>query len=145
MIEKIVKISMVNCKLSFSKDPGPGNLGSFSILLVFPLNGCATRLLRPPLPLTDVERLLLTLFTFISRTVDPLSVVARPSSNCVYILPTPPGHTPIASVEYHPEGKYLLSSSARDSSVLIWSSASEQKIPLKCINRFNDGIQLASW
>ena len=78
-------------------------------------------------------------------TVDPLSVVARPSANCVYILPTPSSHLPVTGLAYHPEGKYLLSSSAHDSSVIIWCTSSERQVPIKCINRFHDGIQLASW
>lgn len=36
-------------------------------------------------------------------TVDPLSVAARPSASCVNVLPTPPGHAPVTSLNWDPQ------------------------------------------
>ena len=67
-------------------------------------------------------------------TVDPLSVVARPSAACVSFLSQDLGsHLPVTSLTWNPQGTLLLTTSASDTSMYVWNTASEKKIPLKRI------------
>eukprot|EP00095_Tigriopus_kingsejongensis_P003750 maker-scaffold911_size81771-snap-gene-0.22 protein:Tk03750 transcript:maker-scaffold911_size81771-snap-gene-0.22-mRNA-1 annotation:"Aladin" len=75
--------------------------------------------------------------------VDPLSVAAHPSASCVTILPTPPGHAPVTSLQWDPKGNLLLSSSAADTSMILWNTASETKIPLRRVG--GGGVHMVLW
>ena len=67
-------------------------------------------------------------------TVDPLSVVARPSAACVSFLSQDlVSHLPVTSLTWNPQGTLLLTTSASDTSMYVWNTASEKKIPLKRI------------
>jgi len=77
-------------------------------------------------------------------TVDPCSVVARPSAGCVSLLQSA-GHAPVSAVRWQPNGELLLSVSALDAgSVILWNTASETKTVLRRINAGN-GNHLAEW
>lgn len=76
-------------------------------------------------------------------TVDPLSVAARPSASCVNVLPTPPGHAPVTSLNWDPQGNLLLSASAADTSMILWNTASETKVPLRRVG--GGGVHLVAW
>ncbi|XP_046650517.1 aladin-like [Daphnia pulicaria] len=51
-------------------------------------------------------------------TVDPASLGTRPSASCLTHLPHP---TSVNTVSWDPQGKYLASGSAKDSSLYIWN------------------------
>ncbi|CAL8131694.1 unnamed protein product [Orchesella dallaii] len=53
------------------------------------------------------------------------------------------GHGPVNSVEYSSTGSYLLSSSAKDSSIYVWDTVQWDKAPLRRIG--SGGIPLALW
>ena len=76
-------------------------------------------------------------------TLDPSSVAARPSASCVTVLSTPKGHNPVTSVQWDPKGNLLLSSSAADTSMILWNVASETKIPLRRVG--GGGVHFVSW
>jgi len=52
-------------------------------------------------------------------TVDPTSLVSRPSSSCLVRL-TRSGHAPVTQVEWSPDGKLLASASPADTRIHIW-------------------------
>jgi len=52
-------------------------------------------------------------------TVDPSSLVSRPSSSCLVRL-TRSGHAPVTQVEWSPDGKLLASASPADTRIHIW-------------------------
>jgi len=72
-------------------------------------------------------------------TIDPSSVVARPSAGCVSLLQSP-GHSPVSHVEWQPNGELLLSVSAVDSSVILWNTASETGEVLRRVGILGGGI-----
>ena len=74
-------------------------------------------------------------------TIDPVSVVARPSAGCVSLLQSP-GHAPVNKVHWQPNGELLMTASALDAAVILWNTASETKTPLK---RIGGGFHLISW
>ena len=77
-------------------------------------------------------------------TVDPISVVARPSAACVSLLSADlTHHQPVTSVAWNPQGTLLLTCSAADTSMYVWNTASEVKVPLKRIG--GGGVHLATW
>jgi len=77
-------------------------------------------------------------------TVDPLSVVARPSAACVSLLSDElKNHQPVTSLAWNPQGTLLLSCCASDTTMYIWNTASEVNVPLKRIG--GGGVHLASW
>ena len=77
-------------------------------------------------------------------TVDPISVVARPSAACVTLLSEDlKHHQPVTSVAWNPQGTLLLTCCAADTSMFVWNTASEVKVPLKRIG--GGGVHLASW
>ena len=53
-------------------------------------------------------------------TVDPNSLVSRPSSSCLTRLARS-GHAPVTQVEWSPDGRLLASSSPADTRIHIWS------------------------
>jgi len=73
--------------------------------------------------------------------VDPCSVVARPSAGCVSHLQSA-GHSPVTAISWHVNGSLLLSCSASDSSLILWNTASETKVPLR---RMGAGFHLVLW
>ena len=73
--------------------------------------------------------------------VDPCSVVARPSAGCVSLLQSP-GHAPVTSISWHSKGSLLLSCSANDSTLILWNTASETKVPLR---RMGAGFHMVLW
>ena len=75
-------------------------------------------------------------------TLDPASVVSRPSTSCVRTL-SQPGHSPVTSLAWHSSGRLLASASPSDSNMLIWSVASEQCLPVKRVS--GGGISLLRW
>ena len=61
-------------------------------------------------------------------TVDPLSVVARPSAACVSFLSEDlKSHQPVTSLSWNQQGTLLISASAADTSMYVWNTASEVK------------------
>merc|ERR1719187_214370 len=56
--------------------------------------------------------------------VDPASVVSRPSTSCLTRLSLR-GHSPVTGVCWDPTGKLLVSRSPADTSMIVWSAASE--------------------
>jgi len=75
-------------------------------------------------------------------TLDPASVVSRPSTSCVRPL-IQPGHAPVITLAWHPAGKLLASGSPADPTMLIWSVASEQCAPVRRVS--GGGISLLRW
>lgn len=49
---------------------------------------------------------------------------------CVSHLQSP-GHAPVTSISWHSNGSLLLSSSAADTSLILWKTESETKVPLR--------------
>ncbi len=74
-------------------------------------------------------------------TIDPASVVARPSAASVSLLPESP--SPTTSLSWSPNGLLLMSASAADTTVYLWDTASENKTPLRRIG--GGGVHLCSW
>ena len=52
-------------------------------------------------------------------TVDPSSLVSRPSSSCLVKL-VRPGHSPVTDVAWSPDGKLLASGSPADTRIHVW-------------------------
>jgi len=75
-------------------------------------------------------------------TLDPASVVSRPSTSCVRSL-SKPGHSPVTSLAWNSSGRLLASASPADSNMLIWSVASEQCLPVKRVS--GGGVSLLRW
>ena len=74
-------------------------------------------------------------------TVDPASVVGRPSAACVSMLPE--SHAPVTSLSWSPNGRLLMSTSASDTTILLWNTASENKVPLRRVG--GGGVHLCTW
>jgi len=74
-------------------------------------------------------------------TVDPASVVSRPSSSCVVRLEGLQG--PATSVCWSPDGKLVAACSPSDTRVHIWSPASQACSVVH--RRGGGGVTLASW
>ena len=74
--------------------------------------------------------------------IDSTSVAARPSASCVTLLQAE-GHKPVTAVQWDPRGKLLLSSSAADTSMILWNTASETKTPLKRVG--GGGVHFVLW
>ena len=73
-------------------------------------------------------------------TVDPSSLGTRPSASCLNLLHH---QTPVNSVAWHPQGKYLASGSARDSALYIWNVESREPTILKKFR--GGGYTILSW
>uniref|UniRef100_A0A8C7D9X1 Achalasia, adrenocortical insufficiency, alacrimia n=1 Tax=Oncorhynchus kisutch TaxID=8019 RepID=A0A8C7D9X1_ONCKI len=56
--------------------------------------------------------------------VDPTSFSTRPSSGCAQVL-SHPGHSPVTSMAWSPNGSLLVSASPRDTAMLVWDVAVE--------------------
>lgn len=75
-------------------------------------------------------------------TLDPASVVSRPSTSCVRPL-TRPGHAPVTALAWQPCGRLLVSGSPADPALLVWSVASEQCMPVRRVS--GGGVSLLRW
>lgn len=75
-------------------------------------------------------------------TVDPNSVVTRPSMSCGKVLKQP-GHQPVTCVEWSPKGDLLLTASICDTSMYIWDVSSERYVPLKRVG--GGGVSFVTW
>lgn len=75
-------------------------------------------------------------------TVDPNSVVTRPSTTNSFVLRRV-NHCPISSIVWSPHGEYLVSASANDSSLLVWDVALDQTCTLRRAGTV--GTTLLSW
>jgi len=75
-------------------------------------------------------------------TVDPSSVVSRPSSSCASLL-SRPGHSPVTGLSWAPDGALLASSSPSDTNLLIWSAARGECSPLRRVG--GGGVTLVHW
>jgi len=75
-------------------------------------------------------------------TLDPASVISRPSTNCVRPL-TRSGHAPVTTLSWDPSGKLLASGSPADPAMLLWSVASEQCLPIRRVS--GGGVGLLRW
>ena len=62
-------------------------------------------------------------------------------AGCVSLLQSP-GHSPVTSISWHPNGSLLLSASAADTSLILWNTASETKVPLRCMGA---GCHMVHW
>ncbi|XP_076768268.1 aladin isoform X2 [Arvicanthis niloticus] len=62
-------------------------------------------------------------------TLDPTSLSTRPSSGCAQVL-SHPGHTPVTSLAWAPNGGWLLSASPVDAVILVWDVSTETCVPL---------------
>ncbi|ERE83644.1 aladin [Cricetulus griseus] len=62
-------------------------------------------------------------------TLDPTSLSTRPSSGCAQVL-SHPGHTPVTSLAWAPNGGRLLSASPVDAAILVWDVSTEICVPL---------------
>merc|ERR1719509_402125 len=74
--------------------------------------------------------------------VDPASVVSRPSTSCVTKL-FRAGHSPVTGVCWDPTGKLLVSCCPADTSMIVWSAASEVATPLRRVG--GGGVSLVKW
>lgn len=75
-------------------------------------------------------------------TVDPASVSARPSASCAIHLKQP-GHSPVTSVAWSPDGDLLATASASDATMYIWDPAQESSAALRRLG--GGGVCLATW
>uniref|UniRef100_A0A4W5M562 Achalasia, adrenocortical insufficiency, alacrimia n=1 Tax=Hucho hucho TaxID=62062 RepID=A0A4W5M562_9TELE len=57
--------------------------------------------------------------------VDPTSLSTRPSSGCTQVL-SHPGHSPVTSMAWSPNGSLLVSASPRDTAMLVWDVGVER-------------------
>ncbi|XP_057375702.1 aladin-like isoform X1 [Daphnia carinata] len=73
-------------------------------------------------------------------TVDPASLGTRPSASCLTTLPHP---TSINSVAWDPQGKFLASGSAQDSSLYIWNVENREATLLQKIR--GGGYTFLTW
>ncbi|XP_072510911.1 aladin isoform X1 [Notamacropus eugenii] len=62
-------------------------------------------------------------------TLDPNSLSTRPSSGCAQVL-SHPGHSPVTSLAWSPNGGRLLSASPIDAAILVWDISTEACVPL---------------
>uniref|UniRef100_A0A8C8EQ42 Aladin seven-bladed propeller domain-containing protein n=1 Tax=Oncorhynchus tshawytscha TaxID=74940 RepID=A0A8C8EQ42_ONCTS len=74
--------------------------------------------------------------------VDPTSLSTRPSSGCAQVL-SHPGHSPVTSVAWSPNGPLLVSASPRDTAMLVWDVAVESCVPLHRVG--GGGVTYLSW
>ena len=74
-------------------------------------------------------------------TVEPGSVVSRPSSSCVTRLTGQQG--PVVGVSWSPDGRLLAACSPGDGSVLVWSPASQAREHLHKVG--GGGVSLVHW
>ncbi|XP_036843850.1 aladin isoform X5 [Oncorhynchus mykiss] len=74
--------------------------------------------------------------------VDPTSLSTRPSSGCAQVL-SHPGHSPVTSVAWSPNGPLLVSASPRDTALLVWDVAVESCVPLHRVG--GGGVTYLSW
>jgi len=75
-------------------------------------------------------------------TVDPTSMVSRPSTSCVTKLQRA-GHTPVTGLAWSPCGRLLASCSPADTNLVIWSPSSETCEPLRRVG--GGGVSLVRW
>ncbi|KAL0274599.1 UNVERIFIED_CONTAM: hypothetical protein PYX00_002694 [Menopon gallinae] len=75
-------------------------------------------------------------------TVDPNSVVSRPSMSCGVVLKQP-GHRPVTSIVWAPQGDLILTASAADTSMYLWDVAMERNVALKRVG--GGGVCLVTW
>jgi len=66
-------------------------------------------------------------------SIDPSSVVSRPSANCATIL-SRPGHSPVTGISWAPSGRLMASCSPADTNIIIWSPSSGACEPLKRVS-----------
>nr|XP_046223598.1 aladin-like [Oncorhynchus gorbuscha] len=71
--------------------------------------------------------------------VDPTSFSTRPSG-CAQVL-SHPGHSPVTSMAWSPNGSLLVSASPRDTAMLVWDVAVESCVPLYR----GGGVTYLSW
>ncbi|XP_021422291.2 aladin isoform X2 [Oncorhynchus mykiss] len=74
--------------------------------------------------------------------VDPTSFSTRPSSGCAQVL-SHPGHSPVTSMAWSPNGSLLVSASPRDTAMLVWDVAVESCVPLYRVG--GGGVTYLSW
>lgn len=75
-------------------------------------------------------------------TVDPNSVVTRPSMSCAQVLKQS-GHSPVTSIVWAPQGDLILTASAADTSMYLWDVSMEQQVALKRVG--GGGVCLLTW
>lgn len=74
--------------------------------------------------------------------VDPCSLSTRPSSGCAQVL-SHPGHSPVTSIAWSPNGSLLVSASPMDTAMMVWDVASESCVPLQRVG--GGGVTFLSW
>ncbi|XP_013399135.1 aladin [Lingula anatina] len=74
--------------------------------------------------------------------VDPLSMATRPSTSSVQVL-SHPGHGPVTSLAWCPQGGVLVSASPVDTAMMIWDVAMETAIPLRRVG--GGGVSMLRW
>uniref|UniRef100_A0A8C9VNI8 Achalasia, adrenocortical insufficiency, alacrimia n=2 Tax=Scleropages formosus TaxID=113540 RepID=A0A8C9VNI8_SCLFO len=74
--------------------------------------------------------------------VDPTSLSTRPSSGCAQVL-SHPGHCPVTSIAWSPNGSLLLSASPVDTAMMVWDVAGESCVPLQRVG--GGGVTFLSW
>ncbi|XP_013779615.1 aladin-like [Limulus polyphemus] len=74
--------------------------------------------------------------------IEPTSLVTRPSSSCITFLQRK-GHAPVTSVAWEPDGCFLVSASAADTSILIWDIGAESCTPMRRVG--GGGVSFIRW
>ncbi|XP_077594204.1 aladin [Stigmatopora nigra] len=74
--------------------------------------------------------------------VDPCSLSTRPSSGCAQVL-SHPGHSPVTSIAWSPNGTLLASASPMDTAMMLWDVAAEICVPLQRVG--GGGVTFLSW
>ncbi|XP_057686403.1 aladin isoform X2 [Corythoichthys intestinalis] len=74
--------------------------------------------------------------------VDPCSLSTRPSSGCAQVL-SHPGHSPVTSIAWSPNGSLLASASPMDTEMMVWDVAAESCVPLQRVG--GGGVSFLSW
>lgn len=75
-------------------------------------------------------------------TIDPSSLITRPSADCAQILKYP-GHNPVVSLSWNHWGNHLLSSSPASSSILAWTVSVEECEEIRRLR--GSGVSLVLW
>ena len=75
-------------------------------------------------------------------TLDPSSLVSRPSSSCLTRLASS-GHAPVTQVEWSPDGRLLASASPADTRIHIWSLETRQSETIARVG--GGGASLLRW
>ena len=75
-------------------------------------------------------------------TLDPSSLVSRPSSSCLTRLAST-GHAPVTQVEWSPDGRLLASASPADTRIHIWSLETRQSETIARVG--GGGASLLRW